>query len=146
MSVPRHVAVIMDGNGRWASQRGLPRTSGHQAGVEPVRMCIRECVRLGIGALTVFAFSSENWRRPTDEVQRLMGLFLEALTHEVDELQANGVRLGFIGDRELLDTALQAQMRASEQRTAGNSRLRLQVAVSYGGGSRPARPEPGIAP
>jgi undecaprenyl diphosphate synthase len=135
MSVPRHVAVIMDGNGRWAGQRGLPRTSGHQAGVEPVRMCIRECVRLGIGALTVFAFSSENWRRPTEEVQRLMGLFLEALTHEVDELQANGVRLGFIGERELLDAALQAQMRASEQRTAGNTRLRLQVAVSYGGRS-----------
>jgi undecaprenyl diphosphate synthase len=133
MNLPRHVAVIMDGNGRWASARGLPRTSGHQAGVEPVRMCIRECLRHGIGALTVFAFSSENWRRPGEEVQRLMGLFLEALTHEVAELQANGVRLGFIGERELLDEPLQAQMRSSEQLTAGNERLRLQVAVSYGG-------------
>ena len=135
MSLPRHVAVIMDGNGRWASARGLPRTSGHQAGVEPVRVCIRECVRLGIEALTVFAFSSENWRRPTEEVQRLMGLFLEALTHEVAELSKNGVRLGFIGERALLDAALQAQMRIAEERTAGNRRLRFQVAVSYGGRS-----------
>jgi undecaprenyl diphosphate synthase len=135
MSLPRHVAVIMDGNGRWASQRGLPRSAGHQSGVEPLRMCIRECVRQGIEALTVFAFSSENWRRPTEEVQRLMGLLLEALTHEVDELLANGVRLGFIGEREQLDAPLQAQMRVSEQRTAANARLRLQVAVSYGGRS-----------
>jgi undecaprenyl diphosphate synthase len=135
MSLPRHVAVIMDGNGRWANARGLPRSAGHQAGVEPVRVCIRECVRLGIEAFTVFAFSSENWRRPTEEVQRLMGLFLEALTHEVEELSKNGVRLGFIGERELLDAALQAQMRVAEERTADKRRLRFQVAVSYGGRS-----------
>jgi undecaprenyl diphosphate synthase len=125
----------MDGNGRWATARGLARTSGHQAGVEPVRICLRECVRLGVGALTLFAFSSENWRRPTEEVQRLMGLFLDALTNEIDELSGNGVRLGFIGERELLDPTLQAQMQLAEQRTAGNQRLRFQIAVSYGGRS-----------
>ena len=133
MTVPRHVAIIMDGNGRWARGQGMPRAAGHKAGVEPVRCCIRESVRHGIGALTLFAFSSENWARPADEVGSLMGLFLEALDAEVAELHGNGVRLRFIGDRSGLTVRLQARMAAAEQLTAANIRLNLQVAVSYGG-------------
>lgn len=133
MSTPRHVAVIMDGNGRWAAARRLPRSSGHQNGVEPVRMCIRECVRHGIAALTLYAFSSENWQRPSAEVASLMGLFFEALAAEVPELQRNGVRLRFIGDRSALEPALRERMQEAEALTAANTRLSLQVAVSYGG-------------
>jgi undecaprenyl diphosphate synthase len=133
MAMPQHIAIIMDGNGRWAEARGQPRTAGHKAGIEPVRMCVRECVRRGIGALTLFAFSSENWRRPAQEVATLMGLFVEALDREVDELHANGVRLRMIGARHQLSVRLQQRVAAAEQRTAGNTRLRLQVAVSYGG-------------
>ena len=142
MSLPRHVAIIMDGNGRWAAARGLPRHAGHKEGVEPVRMCVRECLRNGIGALTLFAFSSENWGRPGEEVAALMGLFMEALDGELDELNQNGVRLVFIGDRQGFPPRLQTRMAAAEQRTAGNSRLRLQVAVGYGGplGHRECRP------
>lgn len=132
-AVPRHVAVIMDGNGRWAEQRGKQRPEGHKAGYEPVRTCIQECVRHGVGALTLFAFSSENWQRPVDEVSSLMGLFVEALDREVDQLHEQGVRLRFIGDRDQLAPRLQERIAAAEQRTAGNSRLALQVAVSYGG-------------
>jgi undecaprenyl diphosphate synthase len=130
---PRHIAVIMDGNGRWARQRGRDRPAGHQAGITPVRMSIEECVRHGVGALTLFAFSSENWQRPAAEVSSLMGLFVEALDREVDELLAKGVRLRFIGDRSALSDPLQRRIGAAEQRTAANSRLMLQVAVSYGG-------------
>lgn len=133
MTLPRHVAIIMDGNGRWAAARGLPRHAGHKQGVEPVRMCVRECLRHGIGALTLFAFSSENWGRPGEEVSALMGLFMEALDSELDELKENGVRLLFIGDRQGFPVRLQARMKAAEQRTAGNTRLHLQVAVGYGG-------------
>jgi undecaprenyl diphosphate synthase len=133
MALPQHIAIIMDGNGRWAEARGEPRTSGHKAGIEPVRMCIRECARRGIGALTLFAFSSENWRRPAQEVATLMGLFVEALDREVDELHANGVRLRMIGARHQLAVRLQQRVAAAEQLTAGNTGLRLQVAVSYGG-------------
>jgi len=133
MTPPRHIAIIMDGNGRWARARGLPRHAGHKEGVEPVRMSIRECVRNGVEALTVFAFSSENWGRPNEEVSALMGLFVEALDREVDELHANGVRLSFIGDRQGFPLRLQSRMTATEQRTAGNTKLRLQVAVGYGG-------------
>jgi undecaprenyl diphosphate synthase len=130
---PRHVAVIMDGNGRWARQRGNERAAGHAAGIGPVRMCIEECVRHKVGALTLFAFSSENWQRPEAEVSSLMGLFVEALDREVDELDRQGVRLRFIGDRSRLSAPLQQRIAAAEQRTAPNDRLRLQVAVSYGG-------------
>jgi undecaprenyl diphosphate synthase len=133
MTPPRHIAIIMDGNGRWAQSRGLPRQAGHKEGVEPVRMCIRECVKRRIEALTVFAFSSENWGRPSEEVGALMGLFVEALDREVDELHANGVRLAFIGDRQGFPVRLQTRMAAAEQRTAGNGALRVQVAVGYGG-------------
>jgi undecaprenyl diphosphate synthase len=133
MSVPRHVAIIMDGNGRWAQVRGQPRTAGHKAGVTPVRTSIECCIRTGVEALTLFAFSSENWGRPGEEVSSLMGLFVEALDSEVDELHANGVRLRFIGDRNSLSVRLQSRIAAVEARTAGNTRLQLQIAVSYGG-------------
>jgi undecaprenyl diphosphate synthase len=133
VSNPTHIAIIMDGNGRWAEARGLPRHAGHKEGVRPVRMCIEECGRRGIGALTLFAFSSENWRRPTNEVGTLMQLFLESMDREVDDLHKNKVRLRFIGERRQLSVKLQARMAASEELTAGNPGLRLQVAVSYGG-------------
>jgi undecaprenyl diphosphate synthase len=133
MTLPRHVAIIMDGNGRWARQRGLPRQAGHKAGVDPVRLCIEECSRRGIEALTLFAFSSENWRRPGDEVNALMSLFVEALDSELEELHRNGVRLRFIGERQNFSVRLQSRIAAAEARTGDNSGLRLQVAVSYGG-------------
>jgi undecaprenyl diphosphate synthase len=133
MALPQHIAIIMDGNGRWAEARGEARTAGHKAGIEPVRMCIRECARLGVGALTLFAFSSENWRRPAQEVATLMGLFVEALDREVDELHANGVRLRMIGARHQLAVRLQQRVAAAEALTARNTGLKLQVAVSYGG-------------
>lgn len=123
----------MDGNGRWAESRGLARHAGHKEGVRPVRMCIEECARRGVEALTLFAFSSENWQRPTIEVASLMQLFLEAIDREVDELHRNRVRLRFIGDRHALSVKLQSRMAASEELTAGNPGLKLQVAVSYGG-------------
>jgi undecaprenyl diphosphate synthase len=123
----------MDGNGRWAEARGLPRHAGHKEGVRPVRLCIEECARRGVGALTLFAFSSENWRRPTIEVSGLMQLFLDAMDREVEELHANKVRLRFIGDRSSLSVKLQARMAATEQLTGGNPGLKVQVAVSYGG-------------
>jgi len=131
--VPRHVAVIMDGNGRWAAQRSLPRTAGHRAGVKAVRATIEECVRRGVQALTLFAFSSENWQRPASEVGLLMQLFLESLDREVAELDASGVRIRFIGDRSRLAPALAGRMAAAESRTASRDRLDLVVAVAYGG-------------
>ena len=123
----------MDGNGRWAEARGLPRHAGHKEGVRPVRMCIEECARRKVAALTLFAFSSENWSRPAIEVGSLMQLFLDAIDREVQDLNRNGVRLRFIGDRQALSVKLQARMAASEELTAANTGLRLQVAVSYGG-------------
>jgi undecaprenyl diphosphate synthase len=133
VSIPKHIAIVMDGNGRWAEARGLARHSGHKEGVRPVRMCIEESARRGVQALTLFAFSSENWQRPTVEVSSLMQLFLDALDREVDELHKNKVRLRFIGDRHALSVKLQARMAASEQLTASNPGLSVQVAVSYGG-------------
>jgi undecaprenyl diphosphate synthase len=131
--LPRHIAITMDGNGRWAAARGLTRSAGHRAGLTPVRMCIEECARRGVEALTLFAFSSENWSRPAEEVGSLMGLFLEALDREIAELHAKGVRVRFIGERRNLSVRLQARIAAAEEHTAGNGALRLQVAVSYGG-------------
>src|SRR5689334_6584707 len=127
MSLPRHIAIIMDGNGRWASARGLPRQAGHKEGVEPVRMCIRESMKRKNEALTLFAFSSENWGRPTEEVGALVGLFVEALDREIDELHENGVRLRFIGERSNFPVRLQTRMRGSEERTASNKSLQLQI-------------------
>jgi undecaprenyl diphosphate synthase len=123
----------MDGNGRWAEARGQSRSAGHTAGLEPVRMCIRECVRRRVAALTLFAFSSENWRRPQQEVAALMSLFVDALDRELEELNRNGVRLRFIGDRQTLAVRLQGRIADAERATAGNDALQLQVAVSYGG-------------
>jgi undecaprenyl diphosphate synthase len=131
--MPAHVAVIMDGNGRWARQRALPRQAGHRAGVKTARRIVEACAKRGIGALTLFAFSSENWRRPRREVGALMRLFVEALDREVEELHANGIRLTFIGDRASLAPQLQARMLAAEGRTRGNDRLVLVVALAYGG-------------
>jgi undecaprenyl diphosphate synthase len=131
--VPRHVAITMDGNGRWAAARGLARSAGHKAGLEPVRMCIQECTRRKVQALTLFAFSSENWRRPVEEVASLMGLFVEALDREIAELHANGVRVRFIGDRQSLSVRLQTRIAAAEARTENNRALCLQIAMSYGG-------------
>ena len=132
-ALPRHIAIIMDGNGRWAQSRGLPRHAGHKAGIKPVRMAVETCGELRIEALTLFAFSSENWRRPADEITRLMELFMQALNDEVDELHRNGVRLRFIGDRRTLSVRLQARLNEAEDRTHGNTGLTLVVAVGYGG-------------
>jgi undecaprenyl diphosphate synthase len=131
--LPRHVAIIMDGNGRWAKAQGVPRAAGHRAGLKPTRMAIQECARRGIEALTLFAFSSENWNRPADEVSSLMNLFVDSLDREIDELHANRVRVRFIGDRKQLAVRLQARIAAAEQRTGGNDGLKLQIAMSYGG-------------
>ena len=133
MALPQHIAIVMDGNGRWAEARGEPRTAGHRAGIEPVRRTIRECARLGVRALTLFAFSSENWRRPETEVATLMSLFMDALDREVEELHSNGVRLRIIGNRQSLAVRLQQRIAEAEALTAANTRLDLQVAVSYGG-------------
>jgi undecaprenyl diphosphate synthase len=133
MTLPRHVAIIMDGNGRWARARGESRSAGHVAGVATVRAIIEQCLRHGIPVLTLFAFSSENWGRPADEVQGLMELFLSALGQEIEGLCRNGVRLRFVGERTALATALQERMREAEEATRGNGALTLLVAVSYGG-------------
>jgi undecaprenyl diphosphate synthase len=130
---PEHVAIIMDGNGRWARSRGMPRPAGHRASVKVVRRVVEECAKRKVGYLTLFAFSSENWRRPADEVGMLMNLFLDALEREVSDLHRNQVRLSFIGDRELLGAELGRRMRTAEELTLGNSGLRLIVAMAYGG-------------
>ncbi|MBJ6980460.1 MULTISPECIES: polyprenyl diphosphate synthase [unclassified Luteimonas] len=131
--VPRHVAVIMDGNGRWAARRKRPRAIGHRAGARAVNLCIDFCIERGIEALTLFAFSSENWGRPADEVGALMKLFLNALDREVGELHRRGVRVRFIGERSRFDPAIASRMQAAEALTAGNTRLALSIAASYGG-------------
>jgi undecaprenyl diphosphate synthase len=130
---PQHVAIIMDGNGRWARSRGLPRPAGHRASVKVVRRVVEECAKREVRYLTLFAFSSENWRRPPDEVGMLMNLFLDALEREVADLHRNQVRLSFIGDRESLGAELARRMQSAEQLTEANAGLRLIVAVAYGG-------------
>lgn len=131
--VPRHVAIIMDGNGRWAQQRGEPRHAGHRAGVESVRSTIEACVERGIDYLTLFAFSSENWRRPRSEVDMLMELFMMALAREIRKLDKNDIRLRVIGDVAAFPPKLQKQIAEAERRTAGNTGLLLQIAANYGG-------------
>ena len=131
--LPRHVAVIMDGNGRWAQRRALPRHLGHRAGAKAVRATVEGCARRGVEALTIFAFSSENWQRPPDEVTRLMELFVESIDREVDELHRNGICVRFIGDLSRLRAELGAKIAAAEARTAANRRMTLFIAVSYGG-------------
>jgi undecaprenyl diphosphate synthase len=132
-SLPRHVAMIMDGNGRWARRRFLPRFAGHKAGLETVRAMVRACLEKGIGTLTLFAFSSENWRRPPEEVGLLMNLFLTALEREVAKLNEYGVQLRVIGDRSAFSEELQARIASAEALTAGNSALVLVIAANYGG-------------
>ncbi|CAB3655126.1 polyprenyl diphosphate synthase [Trinickia soli] len=132
-AVPRHIAIIMDGNGRWATQRRLPRVAGHTRGVEAVRTAVEACARAGVEYLTLFAFSSENWRRPVDEVSFLMRLFVTALEREVGKLHANGIRLRVVGDLSLFDTRVQELIRRAETKTARNTRLTLTIAANYGG-------------
>ena len=131
--VPRHVAIIMDGNGRWAKKRFLPRVAGHRRGVEAVREVVKACTARGVECLTLFAFSSENWRRPTEEVNFLMQLFLKALEQEVEKLHANGIRFRVIGDLSAFDPAIVEHIRRGEGLTAANTRLNLTVAANYGG-------------
>jgi len=131
--VPRHVAIIMDGNGRWAKKRHLPRIAGHKRGVESVRATVKACAESGVGYLTLFAFSSENWRRPADEVALLMQLFIGALENEVQKLHRNGIRLKVIGDQGRFDRKIQALIAEGERLTAGNSGLTLTIAANYGG-------------
>jgi len=131
--VPSHVAIIMDGNGRWATHRHLPRVAGHSRGVDAVRAAIEACGRQGIRFLTLFAFSSENWRRPRDEVSTLMRLFVSALQREVDKLIENGVRMRVVGQLADFDPNLRALIAQAEQQTAENERLHLTICASYGG-------------
>lgn len=130
---PRHVAIVMDGNGRWARSRRLPRIAGHRAGLEAVRRVVRRCGEKGVSVLTLFAFSSENWRRPPDEVRLLMGLFATALEQEVSKLHEHHVRLRIIGDRAAFDPKLRQLIEQAEQRTEANDGLKLIIAANYGG-------------
>ena len=130
---PLHIAIVMDGNGRWARARHRPRSFGHSAGRKAVRTVIEACLREGVQALTLFAFSSENWLRPQEEVGALMNLFVRALDKEVDELRTNGVRLRFIGNLTAFDAQLRQRMHAAMKSTEHNSRLQVNVAVNYGG-------------
>ncbi|PPD40275.1 MAG: di-trans,poly-cis-decaprenylcistransferase [Methylobacter sp.] len=130
---PRHIAIIMDGNGRWAQKRFMPRAFGHQAGVKAVRKIVEYCALQKVEVLTLFAFSSENWRRPEDEVSMLMGLFLATLQTEINKLDRNNIRLRFIGDRSAFSESLQSKMAEGEAQTQGNDALTLVIAANYGG-------------
>ncbi|KKL39088.1 UDP diphosphate synthase [Burkholderia contaminans FFH2055] len=131
--VPRHIAIIMDGNGRWATERRLPRVAGHTRGVDAVRAVVEGCARAGVEYLTLFAFSSENWRRPNDEVSFLMRLFITALEREVGKLHANGIRLRVVGDLDRFEPRIRELIRRAETKTARNTRLTLTIAANYGG-------------
>ena len=132
-NVPRHVAIIMDGNGRWATRRHLPRAAGHVKGVEAVRRTVESAAKAGVEFVTLFAFSSENWRRPKDEVSMLMGLFVRALEREIAQLRANDIRLKVIGNLDPFEPRLRELIRQAEQRTAHNTGLTLTIAANYGG-------------
>lgn len=132
-AVPHHVAIVMDGNGRWANKRFLPRIAGHKQGVDSLTRCVQACIDRGIGVLTVFAFSSENWNRPHEEVSGLMELLIVALSREIPTLKANGVRLHFVGDRARLSEKVQAGLTQAEMITANNTRLIFNVCFNYGG-------------
>ena len=131
--IPCHIAIVMDGNGRWAKQRFLPRFAGHKAGVDALRRCVKACASRGVAVLTVFAFSSENWNRPRDEVSSLMDLLVMALAREVPQLAADGVRLCFVGERDGLSLALRAGLEQAEAATLSNAGLLLNVCFNYGG-------------
>ncbi len=132
-AMPRHIAIIMDGNNRWAKERRLPGLAGHKAGVDSVRSVIEGCVEQGVEALTLFAFSSENWKRPALEVKGLMQLFMRALEREVRKLARHNIRLRIIGDLSRFSPELQQRIREAEERTAGNTGLALNIAANYGG-------------
>ncbi len=132
-NAPHHIAIVMDGNGRWANRRFLPRIAGHKQGVDSLRRCVKACAERGVAVLTVFAFSSENWSRPADEVSGLMELLAMALAREVPQLKADGVRLHFVGERAGLSDRVCAGLARAEAETAGNSRLVLNVCFNYGG-------------
>ncbi|MDF3035498.1 MAG: uppS [Paucimonas sp.] len=132
-AAPRHIAIIMDGNGRWATRRFLPRVAGHAKGVEAVRGIVEACIERGVEYLTLFAFSSENWRRPADEVSLLMKLFVTALEREVAKMHANGIRLKVVGDLGRFDAKLQELIAEAERKTSGNTRLTVTVCANYGG-------------
>ena len=131
--IPRHVAIVMDGNGRWATGRGLPRGAGHRAGVNALRDIIRFCSDVGVDALTIYAFSTENRKRPKEEIGILCGLLIEYFNREIDELHANAVRIKSIGDLSWFPTAVQETVRAAESKTADNPGLKLNIALNYGG-------------
>lgn len=131
--VPHHIAIVMDGNGRWANKRFLPRIAGHKQGVDSLKRCAKACDKRGVRVLTVFAFSSENWRRPSEEVSGLMDLFAFALSREVPQLKADGVQLRFIGERQGLSARVLKGIEQAEAETSANSRLTLNVCFNYGG-------------
>jgi undecaprenyl diphosphate synthase len=131
--IPRHIAIVMDGNGRWAERRRRPRSFGHREGQKAVRAAVEFCLRRGVEALTLFAFSSENWNRPQSEVGALMQLFLKALDREVDELHQNGVRVAFVGDLSAFQPELRERMQGAMRKTGANEKLKLNIAVNYGG-------------
>ena len=132
-TVPHHIAIVMDGNGRWATRRMLPRVAGHKRGVDVLRRCVRACAERGVGVLTVFAFSSENWSRPADEVSALLDLLAAALAREVPQLCKDGVRVHFVGNRQALSDKVRAGLEQAEAATAHNTRLVLNVCFNYGG-------------
>jgi len=132
-NVPKHIAVIMDGNGRWAEKRKLPRVAGHRMGAESVRSVVKACVEFGVKYLTVYAFSTENWKRPTEEIQFLMGLLSDTINKEIDELDANGVRIRFLGHLNDVPPEVREKIRFSEERTKNNKKLNVQIMLSYGG-------------
>jgi undecaprenyl diphosphate synthase len=132
-TVPNHIAIVMDGNGRWATRRFLPRVAGHKRGVDALRSCVTHCGERGVKVLTVFAFSSENWSRPPEEVSGLMELLAVALSREVPHLKSEGVRIQFVGDRSALSDKVRAGLLQAEAATAGNSRLVFNVCFNYGG-------------
>jgi undecaprenyl diphosphate synthase len=144
-SIPRHVAIIPDGNGRWAESRGLARNEGHSRGTEVVREIVRAAHELGIKQLTIYAFSMENWDRPQDEIDAIMGLLSRYIRHETDELEKNGVRVQTIGRLEMLSPKLQRAIRGLEKRTAGNDEMLLIFALSYSGRSELVDAMRGIA-
>ncbi|MBR72451.1 MAG: di-trans,poly-cis-decaprenylcistransferase [Rhodospirillaceae bacterium] len=131
--IPNHIAIIMDGNGRWAKARGLPRIAGHQKGAEALRSTIQACIDLKINYLTIYAFSSENWKRPSSEVSDLMALLQNYVKNEINEISTNKIKLNFIGERKRLDESVQTTLRDAEHKTKNNKRLTLTVALNYGG-------------
>ena len=132
-SIPIHIAIIMDGNGRWAKNKGLPRVAGHRKGIETVREVVETCVNLGVKFLTLYTFSTENWKRPKDEVSTLMRLIVKSLRDETDELHANGIKLTTIGDFDKLPSIVQSELKDAFKKTAQNSKMVLNLALSYGG-------------